>query len=93
MVATTLMMLIMDSVDKWRVSLSILVGVTVCDTVGNEGTTETVWVALKDIKVVVNELWIIATDVQRNDAVKQGAPHRTCASNICFLLGRRLSWQ
>jgi hypothetical protein len=56
MVATTLMMLIMDSVDKWRVSLSILVGVTVCDTVGNEGTTETVWVALKDIKVVVNEL-------------------------------------
>jgi hypothetical protein len=55
-VTTTPMMLMMDSVDKGRVPVSILVGVTIRGTVCNEGTIETAWIAVTGFEVVVSEL-------------------------------------
>jgi hypothetical protein len=49
-------MLMMDSVDKGRVPVSILVGVTIRGTVCNEGTIETAWIAVTGFEVVVSEL-------------------------------------
>jgi hypothetical protein len=54
MVTRTLMMLMIASVDKWLLPVLLLVGVSVCEVLGNEGTTETACSAMASTKVFVN---------------------------------------